>query len=80
MGSPYHRMGPEDWRSAEPVDDGAQVAWVQNVNAAITSGAIGEVDDAAYADPTGEADGTVVALLKGCYVQLAAINANTATP
>ena len=80
MGSPYHRMGPTDWRSAEPVDDGDHVAWVQNINAAITSGVIGEIDDVAYADPTGADDGTVISLLKGCYVQLAAINTNTAGP
>jgi hypothetical protein len=35
--------------------------------------AIGAIDDAAYADDTGAADGTVVALLKGIYVQNAAI-------
>lgn len=37
----------------------------------------GAVDDAAYDDPTGAADGTVVALLKGCYVKLSEIAENT---
>lgn len=35
--------------------------------------ALGSVDDDAYDDPTGAADGTAIALLKGIYV-------NTATP
>lgn len=44
----------------------------------ISAAAIGDIDDAAYADPTGAADGTAIALLKGIYVQLAIIAANTA--
>lgn len=40
----------------------------------------GAVSAAAYTDDTGAASGTVIALLKGIYVQLAAINANTASP
>lgn len=39
----------------------------------------GAVDDAAYDDPTGAADGTVVALLKGIYVKLCEIEVNTST-
>lgn len=46
----------------------------------------GAVDDAAYADDTGAADGSVIALLKGLYVQnaqiidlLTQIEANTNT-
>lgn len=33
----------------------------------------GTVEDAAYDDPTGAADGSVVSLLKGIYVQNAAM-------
>jgi hypothetical protein len=33
----------------------------------------GAVDDAAYSDATGAADGSVIALLKGIYVQNAAM-------
>lgn len=50
----------------------------------VTQGSGGAVDDAAYTDATGDADGTVIALLKGLYVQnsqiitlLTAIEANT---
>jgi len=42
--------------------------------------ATGAVDDAAYADATGADDGTMIALLKGIYVQLAEINAKTPGP
>lgn len=31
--------------------------------------ALGAVDDAPYSDPTGAADGTMISLLKGVYVQ-----------
>lgn len=34
-------------------------------------------DDAAYDDATGAADGTLISLLKGIYIQLAEINAKT---
>lgn len=37
----------------------------------------GAVDDAAYTDATGAADGTMIALLKGIFVQLAIIATNT---
>lgn len=37
----------------------------------------GASDDAAYSDPTGAADGTMIGLLKGIYVQLAIIAENT---
>lgn len=39
----------------------------------VTQGSDGAVDDAAYTDATGDADGTVITLLKGLYVQNAAI-------
>lgn len=45
-------------------------------NAQLTA-VTGAVAAAAYTDATGAASGTVIALLKGIYVQLAAINANT---
>jgi hypothetical protein len=41
--------------------------------------AIGTAADTAYADSDGSDAGTMIALLKGIYVQLVAINANTAT-
>jgi hypothetical protein len=47
---------------------------------AVDSTQQGAIADAAYTDATGAASGTVIALLKGIYVQLAAINENTATP
>ena len=63
--------------------DGAERAFVPTV--AMVGG--GAVDDAAYADNTGAADGSTVSLLKGIYVQNAAIIAlltqietNTAAP
>lgn len=37
----------------------------------------GAVANAAYTDATGSANGTMIALLKGIYVQLAEINAKT---
>lgn len=43
-----------------------------------STAAQGAVDDEAYADNTGAADGTVISLLKGIYVQLTIIAANTA--
>lgn len=53
---------------------------------AVTSVDLGTVVDAPYADVTGAADGTVIELLKGIYVQnaqvialLTAIEANTAS-
>lgn len=36
-------------------------------------------DDAPYSDETGAAEGTIIALLKAIYLQLVAINTNTAT-
>ncbi|HWT40092.1 MAG TPA: hypothetical protein VN081_02370 [Dongiaceae bacterium] len=42
-----------------------------------SASAIGNIDDPAYTDATGAADGTMISLLKGCYVQLAAVDANT---
>ena len=72
-----NRMGPNDWRSATPVDDDGHAAWVQNV--AITSGGtefdfasvFGSPTDAAWngTDPSA----TVISLLK-------AIAVNTAGP
>lgn len=63
--------------------DGDERAFVPTV--AMASG--GASDDVAYADDTGAADGTTVSLLKGIYVQNAAIIAlltqietNTASP
>ena len=63
--------------------DEAERAFVPTVS--MTGG--GASDDAAYADDTGAADGTTISLLKGIYVQNAAIIAlltqietNTATP
>lgn len=46
----------------------------------VEAATVGDVDAVAYADDTGAASGTVISLLKGIYVQLAAINANTASP
>lgn len=43
----------------------------------VSNAAIGAVGDDAYTDDTGAADGTVIALLKGCFVQLAQIAENT---
>lgn len=63
--------------------DNAERAFVPTVS--MTGG--GAADDAAYSDNTGAADGTTVSLLKGIYVQNAAvialltqIEANTAAP
>ncbi len=48
-------------------------------NAQLTA-VTGAASAAAYVDPTGAAAGTVIALLKGIYVQLAEINAKTPAP
>lgn len=40
-------------------------------------GSTGAVDATAYSDPTGAADGDMIALLKGMYVLLAQIEENT---
>ena len=67
MGSPYRRMGPQDYRSAEPVDDGSHVAWVQNVN--ISSAAIGNTDDEPWNGTDDNA--TVISLLKAIALNTA---------
>lgn len=63
--------------------DGTERAFVPTVNMASSGG----TSDAAYSDATGAADGSVVSLLKGIYVQNAAmialltqIETNTAAP
>lgn len=48
-------------------------------NAQLTA-VTGTTATAAYTDATGAAAGTVIGLLKGIYVQLAAINAKTPAP
>lgn len=40
----------------------------------------GAPDDEAYTDATGAAEGTIISLLKGIFVQLAEINAKTPGP
>jgi len=50
---------------------------VINSSDAELSASTGAVDDTAYSDATGAADGTVIALLKGIFVQLAVIATNT---
>lgn len=40
----------------------------------------GAPDDEAYTDVTGAAEGTMISLLKGIFVQLAEINAKTPEP
>lgn len=66
--------------------DGVSRDSVRAVYEALASGS-GAADDTAYADDTGAGDGSVVALLKGIYVQnaaiialLTAIETNTGTP
>lgn len=52
---------------------GGGTSEVEVTNPEAISPGTGPVDDAAYADDTGAAEGTLVALLKGVYVQNAAI-------
>lgn len=55
------------------------VSGTVTVTSLATAGATqqGAVADAAYTDVTGAANGTMIALLKGIFVQLAEINAKT---
>lgn len=58
------------------------VSGTVTVTALATAGSTqqGAVANVAYADATGVASGTMIALLKGIYVQLAEINAKTVGP
>lgn len=62
---------------AEPkyisTQDGYALLVTLDNGGAVSNATIGAVDDAAYTDATGDADGTVITLLKGLYVQNAAI-------
>ena len=55
------------------------VSGTVTVTALATAGSTqqGAIANAAYTDATGAASGTMIALLKGIFVQLAAINAKT---
>lgn len=72
-----NRMGPNDWRSAAPVDDDGHAAWVQNVNISSSTGAT--VTNRSVANMTGASQSILTAGQGSAMIFMQAPAANSGT-
>lgn len=56
-----NRMGPNDWRSASPVDDDGHATWIQRVQTVTASGGVGSGTTALTSVDSTTVSGTILA-------------------